>query len=57
MEVVMKEAWSALTWAADDMACFYNSHSREAPLYAVRDKAWLNEENIMTTHLMKLDHK
>ena len=42
----------------DDMAHFYDAHHREAPLYAVRDKVWLNGQNIMTTCLMKkLDHK
>jgi len=43
---------------ADNMAHFYNTHHREAPLYTVRDKVWLNGKNITTTHLMKnLDHK
>src|SRR5882724_8133160 len=32
MEVVTKEACSALTRAADDMAHFYDSHHREAPM-------------------------
>ena len=37
---------------------FLHAHHREAPLYAVGDKVWLNGQNIMTTHLMKkLDHK
>src|SRR5882672_6969370 len=58
MEVAMKEACSALSMAADDMACFYDAHQREAPLYAVRDKVWINGKNITMTHLMKkLDHK
>jgi len=58
MEAAMKEACSALSRAADDMACFYDAHWREAPLYAVRDKVWLNGQNITTTHLVKrLDHK
>jgi len=40
------------------MACFYDAHWREAPLYAVRDKVWLNRQNITMTCLMKkLDHK
>jgi len=58
MEVAMKEAHSALARAADDMAHFYNAHQREAPLYVVRDKVWLNGQNITMTHLMKkLDHR
>jgi len=36
MEVAMKEVYSALTRAADDMAHFYDINCREAPLYAVR---------------------
>src|SRR5882672_6769887 len=58
MDAAMKEAHSALSWAADDMAHFYDAHRREAPLYAVRDKVWLNGQNITTTRPMKkLDHK
>jgi len=38
MEAVMKEACSALTRAADDMAQFNDAHQKEAPLYAIRDK-------------------
>ena len=58
MEVAMKEACSALSRAVDDMACFYDAHQREAPLYVVGDKVWLNRQNITTTRLMKkLDHK
>src|SRR5882672_6817285 len=58
MEAATKEACSALSRAADDMARFYDSHWREAPLYAVGDKVWLNGKNITTTHPMKkLDHK
>jgi len=57
MEAAMKEACFALTQAADDMAHFYDAHHREAPLYVVGDKVWLNRQNITTTHLMKkLDH-
>ena len=56
--VVMKKAHHVLTRAADNLACFYNAHCREAPMYAVGDKVWLNRQNIMTTHPMKkLDHK
>ena len=48
----------ALAQATDDMSCFYDAHCREAPLYMVRDKVWLNGQNIPTTHLMKkLDYK
>jgi len=44
--------------AADDMAQFYDAHHREAPLSKVRDKVWLNGQNITTTCPMKkLDHK
>jgi len=58
MEAAMKEACLALTRAADDMACFYDTPCREATLYTVGDKVWLNGQNIMTTCLMmKLDHK
>src|SRR5882672_8076821 len=58
MEVAMKEACLALSRAADDMAHFYDAHQREAPLYVVGDKVWLNGQNITTTHPMnKLDHK
>ena len=40
------------------MARFYDAHWREAPLYKVRDKVWLNGQNITTTQPMKkLDHK
>src|SRR5882672_8144872 len=46
MEVAMKEACSALLREVDDMAHFYDTHWREAPLYAVRDKVWLNRKNI-----------
>ena len=38
MEAVTKEAHSALTQAADDMAHFYDTHHKEAPLYEVGDK-------------------
>jgi len=58
MEVAMKEVHSALTRAADYMADFYDAYQREAPLYMVRGKVWLNGKNITTTCLMKkLDHK
>jgi len=58
MEAATKEVCSALIQAADDMACFYNTHHGEAPLYEVRDKVWLNGQNITTTCLMnKLDDK
>jgi len=58
MEAAMKEAHSALSQAADDMAHFYNIHCREAPLYEVGDKVWLNRQNITITCLMKkMDHK
>src|SRR5882672_3791852 len=58
MEVAMKEACSTLSQVADDMAHFYDAHQKEALLYAVRDKVWLNGQNITMTRLMKkLDHK
>src|SRR5882724_9108336 len=58
MEAATKEACSALTQAANDMACFYNAHHKEAPLYKVGDNVWLNGQNITTTCPMKkLDHK
>ena len=57
MEVATKEAHSALTRAASNMAHFYNAHCREAPLYTFGDKVWLNRQNITITHPMKkLDH-
>src|SRR5882672_10591598 len=58
MDAAMKEARSALSQAADDMARFYDAHWREAPLYAVGEKVWLNRQNItMTFPMKKLDHK
>ena len=58
MEAATKEAHSALSRVVDDMACFYDTHLREAPLYAVRAQVWLNGQNITMTHLMKnIDHK
>jgi len=58
MNKAMDEACSALSRAANDMARFYNAHWREAPLYEVRDKVWLNGQNVTTTRLTKkLDHK
>jgi len=58
MEVATKEAHSALTRAADNMACFYDAHWREAPLYVVRDQVWLNGQNItMACPMKKLDQK
>src|SRR5882672_10012270 len=58
MEAATKEAHLALSRAVDDMAHLYHTHFREAPLYAVGDKVWLNGQNITMTHLMKkLDHK
>src|SRR5882672_8094188 len=58
MEVAMKEACLALSRVVDDMACFYDAHWREAPLYVVGDKVWINRQNITMTHPMKkLDHK
>src|SRR5882724_10063531 len=57
MEKATDEACLSLTQAANDMAQFYDAHHREAPLYEIRDKVWLNGQNIMTTCLMKkLDH-
>jgi len=54
----MKEACSSLSQAADDMALFYDTHHREAPLYTVRDKVWLNDQNITKMCPMKkLDHQ
>src|SRR5882724_11620753 len=58
MEAGTKEACSALSQAANDMAHFYDAHHKEAPLYKVGDKVWLNGQNITITHPMKkLDHK
>ena len=58
MEAATKEACSALSQVVDDMACFYDAHQREDPLYMVGDKVWLNGKNITMTGLMKkLDHK
>ena len=42
MEAAMKDVHSALTRAADDMAQFYETHQKEAPLYMIGDKVWLN---------------
>ena len=57
MEVVMQEVHLALARAADNMAHFYDAHFREAPMYAVRDKVWLNGQNITTMYLMNMDHR
>src|SRR5882724_7384515 len=58
MEKATEEACSALARAANDMARFYGAHRREAPLYEVRDRVWLNGHNITTTQpTKKLDHK
>ena len=58
MEAATKEACSALAQAPNDMACFYDAHHKEAPLYEVGVKVWLNGHNITTTHPMKkLNHK
>src|SRR5882724_7761767 len=58
MEAATKEAHSALAQAANDMACFYDAHCRETPLYKVRDKVQLNRQNItMTCPMKKLDQK
>ena len=53
MNKVMDEARSALSQAADDMARFYDAHRREAPLYKVGHKMWLNGQHITMTQLMK----
>src|SRR5882672_9287530 len=58
MDVATKEACSALSLVADDMAHFDDTHQKEAPLYTVGDKVWLNGQNItMTRPMKKLDHK
>jgi len=58
MTAATNEALSALTKAADDMAQFYNVHQKDAPLYKIGEKVWLNGQNITTSHPMwKLDHK
>ena len=49
MNKATDEARSALSQAANDMARFYNAHWREAPLYKVRDRVWLNSQNITMT--------
>ena len=54
----LNEACSALTQAANDMAQIYDAHCREALLYEIGDKVWLNSQNIMMTQPTKnLDHK
>jgi len=58
MEKATDETHSALTQAADNMAQFYDIHHREAPLYDIGDKVWLNGQNVtMTQPTKKLDHK
>src|SRR5882724_1198358 len=58
MGKAMDKARSALTQAANDMAQFYDTHHREALLYEIGDKIWLNSQNIMMTQpTKKLDHK
>jgi len=49
MNKATDKARSALSREADDMARFYDTHQREAPLHEVGDKVWLNGQNIMTT--------
>src|SRR5882724_8204202 len=53
MNKATDEASLALSQAADGMARFYNAHWREAPLYEVRDRVWLNGQNITMTQPMK----
>src|SRR5882724_3520346 len=58
MEEATEEMCSALVRAADNMAQFYDANCREAPLYEVGDRVWLNGHNITTTQpTKKLDHK
>src|SRR5882724_11013243 len=58
MEKATEEVHSALARAADDMAQFYDAHCREASLYKVGDRVWLNSHNITTTRpTKKLDQK
>jgi len=58
MNKAMDEAHLALSQAANDMARFYDAHQREAPLYEVGDRVWLNGKNItMTWPMKKLDHR
>ena len=49
MNKVTDEAHLALSQAANDMARFYDAHWREAPLYKVGDRVWLNGHNITMT--------
>jgi len=49
MNKATDEAHSALSQADDNMARFYDAHQREVPLYEVRDRVWLNGQNITTT--------
>jgi transposase InsO family protein len=58
----MKESWkearSALTMAAEDMARFYNEHRREAPEILEGDRVWLSSKNLRTDRpSKKLDYK
>ena len=58
MEEATKEAKSALTCAANDMARFYDLHRQEAPSYKKGDKVWLDAHNITTVRpSKKLDDK
>ena len=58
MDAATNEARSALAKAADDMACFYDSHQQTAPSYKLGDKVWLSAQNITTARPMKkLDHR
>src|SRR5882724_5791436 len=58
MNKATDKAHLALSQAADDMTRFYDAHWREVPLFEVRDRVWINGQNITTTQPMKkLDHK
>jgi len=58
MEVAMKEMSSALTRAADDMACFYDAHWKKHIYMQLETKSGSMGRKITTTCPMKrLDHK
>ena len=57
MKDTLEEARSVLAKVKDDMACYYNQCQIPAPLFAPRDKVYLDSEDIQTMRpSKKLSH-